>query len=382
MEILARSDLLSLVVHIAGTALFAAVFLFIYRESRTVYFGYWALAWGLLSAGLLFHLAAVAIGRPLWLVPYSLLSLAFTFSIAFAAASATGKFEIQISRWAALLPLVAVAGYASRLLADFNSFYALNCLLLMAAYGWNFMAFRRRARSGKGSGRKLFSASLFASSILYGLYSLSYGAVRTTRPSPGPSHLAYHDFCDLILETLLAFSAMMMWMESQNTELAQSRLELALNARLDPLTGLLNRAALEETCEAGEAISGVVAVADLDNFKDVNDALGHLAGDEVLANVGNLIKSSIRKDDLAWRWGGDEFVVLFRNQSKETAEERMHSLGERLLRFRIRGKGVFPVRLSWGAIELRDRPLREALEAADHEMYLRKRDKTSTPKLF
>ena len=389
MQALVTPDLLALLVHIVGAGVFAGVFLFLYRESRIVYFSYWALAWTLVSAALLFSLASVVTGRPLLLFLSALLKLAFTVSIIFAAASVFGNFDIRLSWAAALVPLLALLAYGMGLFSNFVGFYALNSVMLALAYGWNFIAFRRRPKSGKGTGQKLFSASLVASALFYSYYALIYAGMRIVETDHMPLHLRYHDLYDLTLETLLAFSAMMMWMETQNeqleqlnSELARSRMEIASSARIDPLTGLLNRVALDETCEAGEPISGVVAVLDLDNFKDVNDALGHMTGDEVLANVGNLIKSSVRKDDMAWRWGGDEFVLLFRDQSRESVEERLWSLQERLLRFRIRGKGILPVRLSWGAAEVRDRSLRQAIEEADHQMYLRKRDKASPSKFF
>ena len=67
----------------------------------------------------------------------------------------------------------------------------------------------------------------------------------------------------------------------------------------------------------------MVAVCDMDNFKDVNDRYGHLVGDEILRNIGHLLQSSIRHADEAFRWGGDEFVILFQNQHAEIARRRM-----------------------------------------------------------
>src|SRR5215471_13009517 len=60
----------------------------------------------------------------------------------------------------------------------------------------------------------------------------------------------------------------------------------------------------------------------MDNFKDVNDRYGHLVGDETLRNIGHLLRSSIRAEDEAFRWGGDEFVILFHNQNQEVARNR------------------------------------------------------------
>ena len=57
----------------------------------------------------------------------------------------------------------------------------------------------------------------------------------------------------------------------------------------------------------------------MDNFNEVNNRYGHLVGDEVLRNIGHLLQGSIRHEDEAFRWGGDEFVVLFHNQRADIA---------------------------------------------------------------
>jgi diguanylate cyclase (GGDEF)-like protein len=111
----------------------------------------------------------------------------------------------------------------------------------------------------------------------------------------------------------------------------------------------------------------------VDNFKDVNDRYGHLVGDEMLRNIGNLLRSSIRHEDEAFRWGGDEFVILFHNQLLEVARNRMAEISARLREFRLRGYGVMPITFSWGTAEAGGRTLRDALDEADQSMYALKR---------
>lgn len=87
-------------------------------------------------------------------------------------------------------------------------------------------------------------------------------------------------------------------------------------ARLDQLTELLNRRAFDEDlaraidrARAGrEPLS--VLVGDLDDFKDFNDRFGHLEGDRVLRAVAESLKSALRRPDIAYRWGGDEFALI------------------------------------------------------------------------
>jgi diguanylate cyclase (GGDEF)-like protein len=81
----------------------------------------------------------------------------------------------------------------------------------------------------------------------------------------------------------------------------------------DPLVGLFNRSELEHQFEQKTVSSrhGLALIfIDLDNFKTLNDTLGHAAGDEALITVANAIRTHIRNDDVAARLGGDEFVVL------------------------------------------------------------------------
>ena len=103
------------------------------------------------------------------------------------------------------------------------------------------------------------------------------------------------------------------------SERRQSEEKLEQLAHFDPLTGLSNRTRLAQEADrllAGAARSGskaAVLFIDLDHFKDVNDALGHAAGDELLRRISESLKQSVRSEDCVGRHGGDEFVILLGN---------------------------------------------------------------------
>jgi two-component system chemotaxis response regulator CheY len=118
----------------------------------------------------------------------------------------------------------------------------------------------------------------------------------------------------------------------QQAELENLNDELTAIARRDPLTGLGNRRALEEDLgllEARVARYGhryCMALIDVDNFKSYNDTLGHQAGDEVLKRVTAELTGQVRGGDALYRYGGDEFLCIFPEQSLSTgtlAVERM-----------------------------------------------------------
>ena len=98
-------------------------------------------------------------------------------------------------------------------------------------------------------------------------------------------------------------------------------------ARLDELTGLLNRRSLDEMIDSEisrhSRYGGVfsLAILDLDSFKAYNDNYGHLAGDKLLRQVGRIIKSTIRTSDQAFRYGGDEFAILLPQTTIDAASQ-------------------------------------------------------------
>lgn len=92
-------------------------------------------------------------------------------------------------------------------------------------------------------------------------------------------------------------------------------------ADIDPLTKLYNRRVLDRELDnlvdSGTQFSMVIY--DIDNFKMINDKYGHLAGDEVLRKICDIIRKSIRKTDIACRYGGEELVVIFKDLKKDDA---------------------------------------------------------------
>ncbi len=123
---------------------------------------------------------------------------------------------------------------------------------------------------------------------------------------------------------------------------ARKRLEthLLYLASHDPLTGTLSRSRFQEElsrqlARIGRGEKGALLFLDLDNFKAINDALGHAAGDEILRGVAGVLRSQLREADVIGRMGGDEFAVLLPGvelgQAVAVAERLLAALKERVL---------------------------------------------------
>ncbi len=114
--------------------------------------------------------------------------------------------------------------------------------------------------------------------------------------------------------------------DSIRKETGRATDRLRREAQSDALTGLGNRRALEDQVDllledaARQGQTLTALVIDLDNFKVINDTLGHPVGDECLAFVGSLLAAGLRAQDRAYRYGGDEFVVLMPGATTEAAE--------------------------------------------------------------
>ncbi|MBR0565672.1 diguanylate cyclase [Azoarcus sp. L1K30] len=158
--------------------------------------------------------------------------------------------------------------------------------------------------------------------------------------------------------------------------------KLAFQALHDPLTGLPNRRAFEQTLESAVERSrrsgdhATLCFIDLDRFKIVNDSCGHAAGDELLQEIAQMIKSRIRSGDLISRIGGDEFALVLHDCTPEDARRLAESLREAVssLRFDWNGRS-FTVGASIGLVRIdgRNNSASDLLVAADLACYAAKK---------
>lgn len=164
------------------------------------------------------------------------------------------------------------------------------------------------------------------------------------------------------------------------SELEGLNRELTAIARRDPLTQLSNRRALDEDLELLEARVAryghryCMALLDVDHFKSYNDTYGHQAGDQILQTVAAQLKAEARGGDAVYRYGGEEFLCIFPEQTLGTgtlAVQRMR-LGVEGLAIPHRGdpNGVLTVSAGMAVLDpLNPKSVREVLEGADQALY-------------
>jgi diguanylate cyclase (GGDEF)-like protein len=151
-------------------------------------------------------------------------------------------------------------------------------------------------------------------------------------------------------------------------------------ALVDGLTGLANRRAAADALHAEAARAErletplSVVLADLDGFKDVNDAHGHAVGDTVLRVFADVLRETLRESDVAGRWGGEEFLLLLPGADEEGAAQLAERVRVALAARDIPGVAGLRVTASFGVAEYAGETNTEQLvAAADGALYTAKR---------
>lgn len=148
-------------------------------------------------------------------------------------------------------------------------------------------------------------------------------------------HTFFYKFTMIAIDSLVIFLSYKISRELLRSQTAQisfiahnykKQVALAEELQLEPLTRLFNRRALAETVDRlmlsdkkNEQLS--IAFLDLDDFKNINDNFGHAAGDAVLISLSGIIVETLETNRNAFRYGGDEFVLLFRDKTLSEIEE-------------------------------------------------------------
>lgn len=375
-----------LAIQCVGIVLVTLLSFFMLGSIRSESLKYWTAAWTCLAVSLLSLFIAFKIGSGQeFLYPLYFFG-EYCFGLLFVAGCRYYAVDAGVKQRHVYLPAIAlgVAIALPHLSADFNDLFICQATIMAALFATAF-GFLRVASRRKGSspGLRVMSVALLLLAIDFLHYVAVFGARKGLWGFTVPSgYLKYTSIFDLILEILLGFGTVMLLMEgvrreveAANQKLTQARDKLQLMAQMDPLTEALNRHAFHSLLNRDESehqsdVSGCVAV-DVDNLKVINDSFGHSVGDKAIRAVSRAVRSLIRADDMLFRWGGDEFLVMMFKLPMAEAERRMRTLNHVLEKNVVQCTSApVCVRVSYGVAGFSSMTqIGQAIEEADKAMY-------------
>jgi len=217
--------------------------------------------------------------------------------------------------------------------------------------------------------------------VLWLLYGVAFGLVSNQRgPGGWPTAvLNYNTYYDLLLNVALGFAMVVVLMEDAKREVddAQSELRVAhdqlrRSALYDSLTDSLNREAFAQGVglEMARGTFGTVVIADLDNLKQVNDTYGHPAGDKLLRQCADLLRSTLRPYDKLYRWGGDEFLLILSSARSSDVLARLADILAAAQPVALSDSATVQLAVSLGASDYTSAEMIEdSIRLADEAMY-------------
>jgi diguanylate cyclase (GGDEF)-like protein len=228
-------------------------------------------------------------------------------------------------------------------------------------------------------GLRLMQTGLLCLTALFWHYSIVMGRVLFVNPAPAiePGYMQFSALYDMFFELVLAFAQVLLATDSVRRELARVSEQVALAARTDVLTGLLNRRAFESMLEDPTAAlaPGSMAAIDVNDLKPLNDRLGHAVGDSALRAVARALQSRSRLGDPVFRMGGDEFLVMLPGVPAADLAQRLVDLNRTLVNQRLPGAAdAVDISVAWGVTAYANRgDILAAVGRADAAMYEHKK---------
>jgi len=400
-----ESSVVGTAIQFSGTVLVTILCGIMLRTVRRRFLYYWAVGWCALSLALSALLIGFAIENvgsfgQTWKWAFFSLYCFGEYAAGFmwiaGCRNMVTDYRLSPRDWSWAFPAVAVAVLlpfsVSQISGKFDGLMIVHSLLMACLFATAF-AILYAGRNGArvvGAGVGVMMAALFVLAVDFLQYAPLCGYSQWIGREQVFPHLKYCSLYDLMLEMLLAFGMVMVVMDHVQQELEEANRELRTTgsrlrqlAQCDPLTGALNRhafdALMREAREERGPFTGCVAILDIDNLKPINDTHGHPIGDRAIQLVAQTVRTIIRPDDLLFRWGGDEFLVLWLGQLKEAdAARRLERLNEELQK-NAQAAGIdwaIEPSVSCGLSTFSDvNGLEPAIQRADAQMYQRKSER-------
>ena len=332
---------------VAETALTTKLIYFVYQAGKFFFYG-------LLLAGTLRYVRAAP--------GYSTIVGALSFSFLYGA----------LSVWRA---------------ADLNEVVVWQAPAAVAALTYCSLLMLRLPSSRRSLGSTISGGFLAGGAALWMIYFMAFNLDSNLALGPLSGVVSYNTYLDLLWHISLGFGMVVLLMEdlkhqsdAAHAELAVAHNNLRRASFYDSVTGSLNRQAYADGVglEAAVATFGAVVMIDMDGLKQVNDEHGHTAGDAALRHLVDVLRPALRTSDKLYRWGGDEFLLVFPGANTALVTNRVRRLLEQAEPLRMEGDSTFNVRVSVGGAHFTSgEDLAAAIDRADRAMYA---DKTARKK--
>ena len=327
---------LGVCVQFASAVLLSVLFFLLRRHAlRRAYFAMWARAWLALTVAMaavvLMTSPMLADNLPADGANRLALRFAYQYSkllycallIAGTRVYAYGSQSRSLYTWG-IFGAAAYAAIGLGFLNNLVSGVAIQAPAVVGSFAYCAGTLLRLPQSRRSLGSTATGGIFAGVALLWGVYFFAltewWVAFFPALATPLQAVADFNPHIDALLQMLLGSSMIVMLMEDAAREADAARAELAVahdklrrDALYDSLTGTLNRRAFVEGVglEMAKASFGAVVVLDMDNLKHVNDSAGHASGDELLRHLAGTLRSVVRPSDRLYRWGGDEFLLLF-----------------------------------------------------------------------
>jgi diguanylate cyclase (GGDEF)-like protein len=353
-----------------GALLLAAMLAQLGRMFAWRYVRRWALAWLALFAALLAVRIFIATGQRDWWLVYLGGEWAFLVLLYAGSRELVHGHAVRLRYVAYGAPLVlALAAFLLRFAITFDEVFIVQAAIVSFGTCASFLTLGQVAKHRRTAGWQTMRAGLTAMTILFAAYVPLFSWYEA---GYNFWFLPYSSLADLLGCVFVGFGMILVTSEEANRELRDAvnglslaREQLQRKVDTDPLTEALSRHAF---LSMPRELSGVVIMADVDHLKRINDERGHELGDAVIRAAANAIRSRIRADDLLFRWGGDEFLVVVPGSTIDVVNARLAPLADGI---RVDERTTFTI--SWGGAEFgRGRTVEDAMRDADALMYERR----------
>lgn len=377
--------------HMVCALLLALTFSYLARLFPWAYLKRWSIAWWALLLGIGAVRASISwSGSGFWTIYLAAEWVFLFFLLAGCRELATGHSVVLRHFLPALPASLLLAASIVPFFDSFNRLFAAQAGVLALGFLAALALLRRVDVQHRTVGLRIMQAALVFLFLLFIAYVPLFSLQEHLRRF---DWLSYSSLADLFGQLLLGFGMVFVISEEARRELTEALVEvrrahdqIERQSRLDPLTETLNRHAFQSILK-GEGMDpsvrrgrGTVIMVDLDHLKAINDTGGHPTGDAAIQAAARAIRSLVRAEDLVFRWGGDEFLVLLPSLEGTRAAERFRAL-ERGVTFRPpAGNREMKLQLSWGIAEFGGRTsIQEAIRMADAAMYERRASRRAAP---